>query len=190
MAAQQHMLQVTTPATRWGCEARISRQPQTWALHRGQSTRAAAARRGSARRRRGRVPGWETHSSSSASRLGFLPGGAPSSCGASACDASERLRRGDPQLRRYVGLRLRVAKVQVGDGRAVRWDRRQRLEAQEALRQENTTNRKASTYAWPEPCCDLDERREGLELIGYTCASRLRATVACQGGYEECNNRK
>ena len=64
------------------------------------------------------------------------------------------------------------------------------LEAQEALRQENTTNRKASTYAWPEPCCDLDERREGLELIGYTCASRLRATVACQGGYEECNNRK
>ena len=64
------------------------------------------------------------------------------------------------------------------------------LEAQKALRQENTTNRKATTYEWPEPCCVLDELREGPELIGYTCASRLRATVACQGGYEECNKRK
>lgn len=59
-------------------------------------------------------------------------------------------------------------------------------EAQRDLVKMNDTKLKSNIYKWPEPCCALDEWREGgpeSNLIGYTCKQQS----TCQGNYKLCN---
>ena len=42
------------------------------------------------------------------------------------------------------------------------------MNAQRTLQEDGTQTGKAKTFDWPEPCCSLDELREG-RLVGYTC---------------------
>lgn len=59
------------------------------------------------------------------------------------------------------------------------------LNAQRTLQEDGTQTGKAKTFDWPEPCCSLDELREG-RLVGYTCKVRYN----CDAGYDECKARR